>query len=394
MPQLIKGQSFADGDLVTGLTLNNIIDLATLSQTAITSQTAVTTFDIQSSDYFLIYDSSANALRKASVDDIFRSGQTVKFSGISGISGADLAVAIASGQSFVINGNTSIPANLTVTGLVQGATGKFTTELTIPSGTTATRPASPVAGSVRLNTDTGFTEVWNGTAWTNSSILGSSNTFTAKNTFSNVVDVTGAFKLNDKVGFSLYQVYEETIPYVNGPTVTLWTSSAFTKPADEMWIFEVDTVINSSNPMYVVFRDGAGVAWNQFIINGSSVISCLSRWFVNVGTALSVETMSITSTNGAFTLANPVYSTGANKFRIYKHKTASGFMLTGKTYTNNGISVTVTSTAHGLTAGQYINVWASNSLISGRWVITSAATDTFVFANTATAGSGTIAYIA
>ena len=165
MPQLIKGQSFADGDLVTGLTLNNIIDLATLSQTAITSQTAVTTFDIQSSDYFLIYDSSASALRKASVDDILRSGQTVKFSAISGIAGYDLAVAIASGQSFVINGNTSIPANLTVTGLVQGATGKFTTELTIPAGTTATRPASPVAGSFRYNTTIAFIEIYNGTAW-------------------------------------------------------------------------------------------------------------------------------------------------------------------------------------------------------------------------------------
>ena len=381
MPQLIKGQSFADGDLVTGLTLNNIIDLATLSPTAITNQTAVTTFDIQSSDYFLIYDSSANALRKASVDDIFRSGQTVKFSGISGIAGSDLAVAIASGQSFVINGNTSIPANLTVTGLVQGATGKFTTELTIPSGTTATRPASPIAGSVRLNTDTGFTEVWNGTSWTNSSILGSSNTFTAKNTFSNVVDVTGAFKLNDRVGFSLYDIYVKTWTQ---STSIVTISPTFTKPAGEFWVFECEL-------------DNANTRTVQFLLGGGSVVKTYTQFFAGSGMGFvkwisgATESLTAETIRSSATAGSTAWTA---EFRIYKYKTASNLMLTGKAYINNGTSVTVTSTAHGLTAGQYVNIWASNTDISGRYVITSATTDTFIFANPATAGSGTIAYIA
>lgn len=100
MAQILKGQTFADGDLVTGLKLNNIVDLATLLPNAITDQTALTAFDVQSTDYFLIYDASATALRKASVDDLFRSGQTVKFSSISGVSGSNLAVSIAGGYFF------------------------------------------------------------------------------------------------------------------------------------------------------------------------------------------------------------------------------------------------------------------------------------------------------
>lgn len=37
--------------------------------------------------------------------------------------------------------------------------------LQLPAGTTAQRPASPVAGMIRRNTDTGYLEVYNGTAW-------------------------------------------------------------------------------------------------------------------------------------------------------------------------------------------------------------------------------------
>ena len=173
MPQLIKNETFADGELVTALRLNNIIDLATLGTQSITAQTAVTTFDIQSTDYLLVYDSSATALRKASIDDIFRSGQSIKASSIAGVSGSHLIVAIAGGFAFVINGNTNITGDLVGTGLIQGATAKFGTELTIPSGTTATRPASPLAGSTRFNTDVGAIEVYSGSSWSSQFPVGS-----------------------------------------------------------------------------------------------------------------------------------------------------------------------------------------------------------------------------
>lgn len=37
--------------------------------------------------------------------------------------------------------------------------------LTLPVGTTAQRPASPVAGYVRYNTTLGYLEIFTGTSW-------------------------------------------------------------------------------------------------------------------------------------------------------------------------------------------------------------------------------------
>lgn len=38
--------------------------------------------------------------------------------------------------------------------------------ITFPSGTTAQRPANPVAGMVRFNTTLGYLEVYTGSLWT------------------------------------------------------------------------------------------------------------------------------------------------------------------------------------------------------------------------------------
>lgn len=45
--------------------------------------------------------------------------------------------------------------------------------LSIPIGTTAQRPSSPVAGMMRFNTDTGVPEFHNGTSWSSVAIGGS-----------------------------------------------------------------------------------------------------------------------------------------------------------------------------------------------------------------------------
>lgn len=71
MPQLNKGDTFADGQQVTGTRLNQLVDSATLVPGAITEQGAVTANDIQTADQLLIYDNSAAALRKATVGDVF-----------------------------------------------------------------------------------------------------------------------------------------------------------------------------------------------------------------------------------------------------------------------------------------------------------------------------------
>ena len=318
MPQIIKTETFADGQLVTGLRLNNIIDLATLGTQSITAQTAVSAFDIESTDYLLVYDASATALRKATIDDIFRSGQTIKASSISGVSGANLAVSIAVGYFLSVNGNTNITGDLVGTGLVQGAKGKFSTEITIPADTTANRPASPVAGSFRYNTTTALLEVYNGTAWVNSDILATNNTFSGTNTFSNTVNITGAVQYNGTAVYGLTAITEESIP-IGGGSGIIWTSSSFTKPADEIWVFEVDTWVSSAGTISLSFINTAGTSYNVFDINGVSQSSVLTRWVVNSGTALTAETMRINDVIGGATLG---VAGAANKFRIYKYRTA------------------------------------------------------------------------
>ena len=44
-------------------------------------------------------------------------------------------------------------------------TGSDTDAITLPSGTTAQRPASPVAGMVRYNTTESANELYDGTSW-------------------------------------------------------------------------------------------------------------------------------------------------------------------------------------------------------------------------------------
>ena len=54
--------------------------------------------------------------------------------------------------------------SLAVSGFVGTAS---TGAITMPVGTTAQRPASPVAGMQRINTTTGYLEVYNGGGWHN-----------------------------------------------------------------------------------------------------------------------------------------------------------------------------------------------------------------------------------
>lgn len=59
------------------------------------------------------------------------------------------------------NLNINVQASNGVLSYTDSATGG----MLLPSGTTAQRPASPVAGQIRFNTTTGAVEVYSGSAW-------------------------------------------------------------------------------------------------------------------------------------------------------------------------------------------------------------------------------------
>lgn len=180
MAQIQSPLTFTPGQVLTAADLNAHVNSATLLAGSITDQTAVTAFDIQSTDTFNIYDASGAVLRKASVDDLMRSGMIATFNTISGKAGQNLtitpagtyAVAIvgnltSSGTLSVtststLNGNVTAGGTLTVTGL---ATFNTNEAIKLPVGTTAQRPSIPVTGQIRFNSTNLLTEVYNGTIW-------------------------------------------------------------------------------------------------------------------------------------------------------------------------------------------------------------------------------------
>jgi hypothetical protein len=77
MAQISKGDTFTNGEQVTGSRLNQLVDSAILLNGSITEQTSISANTVDSADKVLIYDASADALRKASVSDILGSGLPV-----------------------------------------------------------------------------------------------------------------------------------------------------------------------------------------------------------------------------------------------------------------------------------------------------------------------------
>ena len=159
MPQLSKGDTFADGQQVTGVRLNGLVDNATILPGVITDQTSITANTVDNADSILLHDSSASALREATASDLLNSGLSITTGAITGNSGADLVLTPSAGQkvdvagaievdSENVVGNSTIGGTLTVTGSVvlNGTTkANLTTDSTVitqTAGDNSTKPAS------------------------------------------------------------------------------------------------------------------------------------------------------------------------------------------------------------------------------------------------------------
>lgn len=312
MAQILSPLTFTSGQVLTAADLNAHVNSATLLAGHITDQTAITAFDIQSTDTFNIYDISGAVLRKATVDDLMRSGMIAKFDTISGKAGQNLTITPASTYAVAIIGNltssgtlsvtststftgdVTAGANLTVTGLANFNT---TEAIKIPVGTTAQRPASPVVGQIRFNSTLTATEIYNGTTWDAVPVAGTNLTLP------NTVDFTGVIQFNGTPVYALSAITEESIPNVNNVTGVAFTSSLFTKPSDEIWVFEIEGVFAKVSTVGVLtlnFINTSSVAYSQctkYFPTGSTNIdhSFKSSWIVNAGTALTVETVRVTT---------------------------------------------------------------------------------------------------
>jgi hypothetical protein len=100
--QFLNGQAFALGDQVTATKLMDLVKKAQILTPAITSQTELTSGNVDVADQFLIYDTSAVALKKATVASVLKNIVT---DSVTGPTTAALAVAGGAGQEVLITGN-------------------------------------------------------------------------------------------------------------------------------------------------------------------------------------------------------------------------------------------------------------------------------------------------
>lgn len=148
MPQLNKGDTFADGQQVTGTRLNNLIDGATLLVGAIADQTGITANTLESTDTLLVND--AGVLKKATVGDVLNSNLnanlnvatavTLKSGQIEGVLQSDVNLVpqdgtTVSGKTFTsVDGITAIVTS-TAHGLVTNMLLTFTASNAVYNGT-------------------------------------------------------------------------------------------------------------------------------------------------------------------------------------------------------------------------------------------------------------------
>ena len=234
MAQISKGDTFTNGEQVTGGRLNQLVDSAVILSGVITDQGAMTANTVASNDSVLLYDLSATALRKSTVGDLLNSNLPVTTSAITG--GAGVNVVITPAATYKVDvagafeadsinsvGAATVGGTLDVTGNATFAAGVGgTSAIKIATGTTAERPASPVAGQLRFNTTSNALEVYSGTTWINGVTSGSA-------TFDGTVNITGAIQYNSTPVYGMYEV----VKYVANPT------PALTKGTDEIWVVNI-----------------------------------------------------------------------------------------------------------------------------------------------------------
>ena len=114
MAQFSKGDTFTNGEQVTGARLNQLVDSATLLAGAITDQSSITANTVATGDSILLYDLSATALREANVSDLLGSNLPVTTSAIT--AGANSDVVITPYDGAAVSGSTYVSADaITVT---------------------------------------------------------------------------------------------------------------------------------------------------------------------------------------------------------------------------------------------------------------------------------------
>lgn len=175
--------------------------------------------------------------------------------------------------------------------------------------------------------------------------LNVSGKITASNNFdlSGTANFTGAFQFNGSAAYALSEIVEESIPNATGVAAqtlhTLFTSQEYTKPTNEIWVVEIEALLQSANNTNFHYRITNSNDSVDYVVNfmrasvSGMAIPIFHRFYLNSsnehdGTFVFrakcyEQTIRISPTSselGALYPDNTKASLG--KFRIYKYKTA------------------------------------------------------------------------
>jgi hypothetical protein len=274
MTQILKGDTFADGQQVTGARLNQLLDSAQVLVGSITEQAAITAGTVDTADQLNISDTSAAALRKATVGDLLGSNIPVITSSVTAGNGNDITTTpndgtLVSGSTYnSADGLTVVVTTPAVHSLVVGqvvlisgaATGyNGTFRLTVAAGTSFTyvMTTAATAGSGTLNyTKKGTEKVAGNLAVTGSAYIDGDETVggTLRVAGATTLGSTSATSLS--IGGKTPMTAEDSLSkvYIKAGSVlpayttefTIYTSPTITVPADETWTYEINISTGST----------------------------------------------------------------------------------------------------------------------------------------------------
>ena len=375
MAQFSKGETFADGQQVTGARLNQLVDSAVLLAGAITDQTNITAGTVASGDSVLLYDLSATALREANVSDVLGSNLPVTTSALTAGTNRDVVVTpndgvIVTGLGYSSGDGLTVTVTSSAHGLVVGQVilvasagtgynGTFRVASVATNSFTYVMPTAATAGTGTLSytkkgaiRNTGSENIagslfvsGNATISGTTAITGAT-TVSGALTASGTANFTGAVQYDGVPVYGLTSVTEIAVPTVtaDASTGTLYATTcnqyidicsftSLTKTNKEIWVFEAEfpSQITAGTGKYAITKVGPPIIVASEVyqtMNGESQIYL--KWVVPASETFTGETYKLRMNfiigyvaGGVFLQSYPSSRASAtNVFRLTKYQTA------------------------------------------------------------------------
>ena len=376
MAQFSKGETFADGQQVTGARLNQLVDSATLLAGAITEQTNITAGTVASGDSVLLYDLSATALREANVSDVLGSNLPVTTSALTAGTNSDVVVTpndgvIVTGLGYSSGDGLTVTVTSSAHGLVVGQVilvasagtgynGTFRVASVATNSFTYVMPTAATAGTGTLSytkkgaiRNTGSENIAGSLFVSGNATISGTTAITGATTVSGALtasgtsNFTGAIQYDGVPVYGLASVTEIAVPYtiadastslLYGTTcnqyIDICSFTGLTKTNKEIWVFEADFNGRTSvgTGKYCIEKSGPPIqVLTEVIQNPNDEYQIKLKLVVPASETFTGETYKlrlnfIIGSVGAYS-QQAAYTTGAHasatkKFRLTKYQTA------------------------------------------------------------------------